>query len=850
MTNVNISLLDFSAGEISKKIYGRHDIGGYYNSGRRVENFIPETIGPGRFRQGTIYDGPSRLNNKPLLYPFSFGDSVSYILEFTNTKIRFYNENGRIHATGQNITNITQANPAVVTYSGADTYANGDSVYISGVVGMTEVNNKEFIVANLTAGSNTFELSGINSTAYTAYDSGGTVEEIIEVTTPYGTNDLYALKFAQNGKKLFITHPSYNPQKLTYTSATSWAFAAHSPIQETYGDRQAITGITQANPAVVTYSGADNFANGDEVIITGVSGMTEVNDERFTVANVNTGANTFELSGINSTAYTAYSSGGIVREIVKTAASFLSSGEYPSAVGVYEDRIIYGGSNNSPTTIWGSRSNEEDDFTLGTEVDDGFEYVIAGGGGKINWIRGTNKFMAIGTFGDVLQATGGIDNVITPTSISIRPSNSYGVLDINPQGKGTSIFYMQANGLVLRSFEYDFTQDSYIPRDRNMIADHVLSSGATQIDFQEGRPNVVWVCKNDGTWAGMTLEEGEGVSGWHRHTTDGEVISIASLSRNNSYDQLWLAVKRTINGSDYYYIEHLSDFVEFPTWESFVDLEDSEENCLTRYNNVMYEYQKEYIHIDSALTYRGDNQSVTMTPSAVSGASVTFTAGGSVFSASDVGRKIWRKSITGNEYGRATITGYTSGTVVTCRIDESFNSVTAIPAGEWYLTSDTLTGADHLEGKTVRVVADGGQHPDVTVTGGVVSLDFQASVVHVGIPYTGYIESNDLEGGGVNGTAQTKRKGVYAVGVRMFDSLYAKVGTSYYSLDQIQMRTASMRMDRPPEMFNGDVMVNYTKDINDPRDGGKGREKRIIIVQDQPFPCNIALVVPYMNVSN
>ncbi len=79
-----------------------------------------------------------------------------------------------------------------------------------------------------------------------------------------------------------------------------------------YDNASVITGITQANPAVVTYSGADLWSNNDIVSIHDVVGMTEVNGKRYTVANVDTGANTFELLGINSTGYTAYGSAGIV----------------------------------------------------------------------------------------------------------------------------------------------------------------------------------------------------------------------------------------------------------------------------------------------------------------------------------------------------------------------------------------------------------------------------------------------------------------------------------------------------------------------------------------------------------
>lgn len=71
----------------------------------------------------------------------------------------------------------------------------------------------------------------------------------------------------------------------------------------------AITGITQANPGVVT-AVSHNFNNGDQVYITNVSGMTEVNGNVFTVANKTD--DTFELSGVNTTTFTAYTTGGYV----------------------------------------------------------------------------------------------------------------------------------------------------------------------------------------------------------------------------------------------------------------------------------------------------------------------------------------------------------------------------------------------------------------------------------------------------------------------------------------------------------------------------------------------------------
>jgi hypothetical protein len=76
---------------------------------------------------------------------------------------------------------------------------------------------------------------------------------------------------------------------------------------------RAITGITKANPAVVT-AVAHGFSNGDVVYLAGVGGMVEadtrVANTAYTVAGATT--DTFQLSGINSSAFTTYTSGGHV----------------------------------------------------------------------------------------------------------------------------------------------------------------------------------------------------------------------------------------------------------------------------------------------------------------------------------------------------------------------------------------------------------------------------------------------------------------------------------------------------------------------------------------------------------
>lgn len=69
------------------------------------------------------------------------------------------------------ITAITAAAPPVVT-STSHGLANGTVVVLDGIVGMTELNGRAFVVAS--TATNTFELAGIDATTYAAYASAGT----------------------------------------------------------------------------------------------------------------------------------------------------------------------------------------------------------------------------------------------------------------------------------------------------------------------------------------------------------------------------------------------------------------------------------------------------------------------------------------------------------------------------------------------------------------------------------------------------------------------------------------------------------------------------------------------------
>ena len=103
-------------------------------------------------------------------------------------------------------------------------------------------------------------------------------------------------------------------------NAGGYAASARGPVTGTTaitaaswstGTAKTISAATKANPVGIT-SNSHGFNNGDVVWITGVVGMTELNDRAFVVAA--TATNTFQLQGANGTSYSKYKSGGTIRK--------------------------------------------------------------------------------------------------------------------------------------------------------------------------------------------------------------------------------------------------------------------------------------------------------------------------------------------------------------------------------------------------------------------------------------------------------------------------------------------------------------------------------------------------------
>ena len=385
-----------------------------------------------------------------------------------------------------------------------------------------------------------------------------------------------------------------------------------------------ISAITRANPGVLT-SNSHGYSNGDEVYLTNSGAMAELTARNYRIANVTT--NTFTLTdlhaaAINTTSYTTFDSGVTTAEIYEVATPYTSahlsnvrfvqsadvmyfthpdyairtlsrsdhdswsfatlsvsgsptpnlnnsSNNYPSVVTFFEQRLVFGATNNNPQTLWFSKNADYDNFTVGTNADDALIYTIASN--KVNAIRylSATRVLTIGTSGGEYVLTTSNGGPVTPTSTVIRKYSNYGCTDAEPVQVADVTLFIQRGSRKVREFKYagDVNQDAYVANDITILAEHLTEGGILEFAFQQEPESIIWARRNDGTLLGLTYRREEDVYAWHKHVIGGVfgtgqavVESIISLPTDSGEDELYMIVKRTINSLVKRYVEVLKPF--------------------------------------------------------------------------------------------------------------------------------------------------------------------------------------------------------------------------------------------------------------------------------------------------
>ena len=434
-------------------------------------------------------------------------------------------------------------------------------------------------------------------------------------------------------------------------------------------------------------------------------------------------------------------SGAALTAVVTAAAS-----TNPQCSGYYLQRQGFAGTLGQPQTLWFSDVGAFNNMAVSQPTKDSDAITRTLVGQQVNEIRhlvpaGTNLMLM--TSGAEWRCWPGPNaSALTPAACFTLPQTAHGSSHVPPIWTQNSLLFVKEKGSRVVELRYDAIQDLYQSFDMSVLASHMLYDTTAQYQIQEWalayEPyQIVWGVRSDGVLLGFTFMREHEVYAWHRHTTQGIVESVCSITESDGsggyYDAVYLIVNRTIGGITRRYVERMAPRI---------------------FSTIAGAW-----FLDCALQY--------------SGAPVT-----------------------------------------------------------------TVSGLDHLEGKTVGILGDGSVVPDQVVTGGSVTLDGSYSKVLVGLRYTAQLETLNLELPVAGGTMQGQMKKIAQVTVRVKEARGLQVGLSQAAVQEVKQRsTETLGTAMAP--YSGDWAVQVPSEWN--------REGRLFVQQTWPLPCTVLDLIPEVN---
>jgi hypothetical protein len=718
----------FAAGEISPLLYGRVGLPRYKEGLAICQNYIPLLQGPKTRRPGTSFVFPVKDSSAVTrLIPFSVSTTQNFMLEFGNEYIRFFKNYAPVTNATKAITAITAASPAVVS-SNAHGFSNGDHVFISGILGMTELNNREFVITNKNA--NDYQLTDnitgviVDASGFTAYISGGTAGVIYELTNavddiPYLTADLPKIQTAQSNDVLYIVHPSYQPATLTRVADNDWDWLPFDNLDGPYLDEDVGTAPATLTTLTATYhvlapgnkwtldanqvaniNGGQGFLAGDVGRVVRVESasnwywwqIASIVSTTSVFINDSSGA-TLDPSGINVATGTTFNDWRL---------GVWGSPGWPAAVTFHQDRLVFGGAAADPTRFDGSNSGDYTNFaptavsgTISASNSYGFS-LSSQDLNSILWMSSDEQGLLIGTAeSEWIVGAADATSALSALSVSAKKTTSQGSNPVQSVQLGKYTLFVQQGGRKLREMQYNFYATGYVANDLTQLSEHVTTGGITYLASQKTPQPIMWATRTDGTLLAMTYERDlESVKvGWSRHVmggtlSDGSQAKVESVAVIPSADattqDVWVIVQRYVNGHTVRYIEYITPFFDNDT-----AIEDA-------------------FFLDSGLTY--DSTSTT-----------------------------------------------------------------------------TLSGLNHLNGQELSVIADGAKQTNKTPINGHITLDSAASKVTVGLAYNSDGQKLRSDGGAADGTAMGKTRRTHRIGIQMLNTAGFKLGPDFDTLDDISL---------------------------------------------------------------
>ena len=576
--SLHLAKNNFNSGEWSPLLDARANVEKYAGACSRLRNFIPRTFGGIESRPGTQYLGAAKHADKACrLIGFNFSTSTNFVLELGHQYIRFWRFGTLVRdGAGDPLEVATpydeselfavqtrQLNDVVYLVHGSHPVQrlvrNADDDWEIAAVSwdyppMRDENVEATTITpsattgtiTLTASAALFNAGHVGSYWEIVHTPAGAFTDLL-LTANGVSNQLYVF-----GRWDFFTYGIWDGTVALRRFLDGQAEYIRSFSSNS--DRNVAASGDEAKPCVIqiecAYQGhsASSSAAVPRALLERTDGRIYglVKITGYTSSTVVTAE---VVSGLASTAATALWSEG----------AFSDHRGHPRTVEVHEQRLIFGGNESQPQTLWGSTTGDFHNFKRGTADDNGWAYTIATmEANGIQWLASQDGLI-VGTSGEewLMQASD-TSQAITPTNVQFKRQSRYGSAPLQAQVMNDVVLFAQRSSRKIREFVYSFAADSYVAPDLTLLAEHVTLSGIKQMAFQQQPDAILWCVTNDGRLLGMTYERDQSVVAWHVHDTDGLIESACTIyGTSPGTDELWLLCSRTINGATARYIERL-----------------------------------------------------------------------------------------------------------------------------------------------------------------------------------------------------------------------------------------------------------------------------------------------------
>jgi len=365
---------------------------------------------------------------------------------------------------------------------------------------------------------------------------------------------------------------------------------------------------------------AHGYQTGDYVRVQNVTGTTGANGSwKITVQ----GTNTYDLDG--STFNAPWGGGGTSRRYPTwkwAHGAFSAERGYPSAVAFYQDRLCFAATATDPDTVWMSEASAYESFRLkdANQITAANAITLTISDGEVNKIealQGSPEGLVVFSADSesiIQQATG--NEPLGPGNVRAVPISKLGSKDVRPIRVSDATMFIQRGGRKVREF---LQQDgAFVGNDVTVRAEHLFSQyGVISADFCQEPDAILWCARSDGKLLAFTYQKEQNVLAWCQHTLGGYsdagntlppiIESVCQVPNSDgSLNELWLVVKRYVNGATVRYVEYLK-----PRWVRGTDVTDG-------------------FFVDCGLTYDGSAVSTISGLNWLRGQSVTILADGKV----------------------------------------------------------------------------------------------------------------------------------------------------------------------------------------------------------------------------